>query len=126
MNSILQCLSQTEDLTAYFLKDRHREKIINNNLSKKNIKSDQLSPNYLKLIQKLWDKNSSIRSFSPRDFIRTIERMKPLFKQGQPGDSKDFIIFLLEQFHTELKQSVGKQANTDNHILNQCIKIIFL
>ena len=45
--------------------------------------------------------------------------MKPLFKQGQPGDSKDFIIFLLEQFHTELKQSVGKQSNLNNHILNQ-------
>ena len=30
--------------------------------------------------------------------------MNPLFKQGQPGDSKDFIIFILEQIHKELKK----------------------
>ena len=30
--------------------------------------------------------------------------MNPLFKQGMPGDSKDFIIFILEQIHKELKK----------------------
>ena len=32
--------------------------------------------------------------------------MNPLFKQGQAGDSKDFIIFILEQIHKELKKSI--------------------
>ena len=27
----------------------------------------------------------------------TVEKMNPLFKQGQAGDSKDYIIFILEQ-----------------------------
>ena len=49
--------------------------------------------------------------------------INPLFKQGQSGDYKDFIIFLLEQFHTELKKPVGQnyisQLNMDNQSLNQ-------
>ena len=118
MNSTLQCLSQTKSLTAYFLKEKSRDKIINNNISIKNRNADQLSPIYLKLILNLWNPNSSSRSFSPEDFMRTIERMNPLFKQGQAGDSKDFIIFLLERFHTELKKPVG-QNKTPQQNLNQ-------
>ena len=104
MNATLQCLSQTKALTNYFLKESNKDKIINNNFAK-NKKSPQLCPVYFELIQKLWDKNGN-RSFSPNNFINTIEEMNPLFKQGQAGDSKDFIIFILEQFHKELKKSV--------------------
>jgi len=44
MNSTLQCLSQTPNLTNYFLKDSKRGRIINNNLAKENKNSLQLSP----------------------------------------------------------------------------------
>ena len=101
MNSILQCLSQTSDLTNYFLKDSKKRRIINNNLAKKNKNSLQLSPIYLKLIKKLWDKKGN-KSFSPNEFKNTIEKMNPLFKKGQVGDSKDFIIYILGQIHKEL------------------------
>ncbi len=38
--------------------------------------------------------------------MNIVEKMNPLFKQGQAGDSKDFIIFILEQIHKELKSPV--------------------
>jgi len=117
MNSTLQCLSQTPDLTNYFLKVSKRGRIINNNLAKENKNSLQLSPIYLKLIQKLWDKNGA-KSFSPNEFMNTIEQMNPLFKKGQAGDSKDFIIFILEQIHKELKTKINKKYNVDQP-LNQ-------
>jgi ubiquitin C-terminal hydrolase len=41
--------------------------------------------------------------------MNQIEKMNPLFKQGQAGDSKDFIIYILEQLHKELKKSVAKK-----------------
>ena len=110
MNSTLQCLSQTADLTNYFLKDSKKDRIINNNLAKENKNSLQLSPIYLKLIQKLWDKKGA-KSFSPNEFMNTIEKMNPLFKKGQAGDSKDFIIFILEQIHKELKSKISKNYN---------------
>jgi len=35
----------------------------------------------------------------------TVEKMNSLFKKGQAGESKDFIIFILEQLHKELKKT---------------------
>ena len=115
MNSTLQCLSQTESLTNYFLKEKNLNKINNNNLAKNNIRL-QLSPIYLELIKKLWSKEKII-SFSPNNFINTVEKMNPLFKLGQAGDVKGFIIFILEQLHKELKQPVKSFNNNMN--LNQ-------
>ena len=47
--------------------------------------------------------------------------MNPLFKVEQAGDSKDFIIFILEQLHKELKEPVKSVNNNINFItpLNQ-------
>ena len=119
MNSTLQCLSQTPGLTNYFLKDSKKSRKINNNLSKKNNNSLQLSPIYLKIIKKLWDKKGK-KAFSPNEFMNTIEKMNPLFKKGQAGDSKDFIIYILEQLHKELSKSVIKnQPSNNNQVLNQ-------
>jgi ubiquitin C-terminal hydrolase len=51
--------------------------------------------------------------------METVEAMNSLFKQGQAGDSKDFIIFILEQFHKELKKSVRKDDGETKLPLNQ-------
>ena len=118
LNATLQCLSQTAALTNYFLTEKNKEKIINNNIAKKNKKDLQLCPIYLDLIQNLWDKNNINTSFSPNQFMSTIEAMNPLFKKGQAGDSKDFIIFILEQIHKELKKPV-KNNIQPNEPLNQ-------
>ena len=124
MNSTLQCLSQTRVLTNYFLNEKNKDKIINNNIANNNKNEPQLSPAYSELISKLWDKNSS-RDYSPYHFMAIIEKMNPLFKKGQAGDSKDFIIYILEQFHKELKKSIkplltpNNSNNTNNTNLNQ-------
>ena len=116
MNATLQCLSQTEALTEYFLNTRNKDKIINNNIALKNRNDNQLSPVYLELINKLWDPNGP-KSYSPYNFMSKVNQMNPLFKEGQAGDSKDFIIFILEQLHKELKKSVNNTVI--NEALNQ-------
>ena len=119
MNATLQCLSQTESLTNYFLNEKNKNQIINNNIASINKNSYQLSPVYYELVNKLWQKNGP-KSFSPYSFMNEINAMNPLFKKGQPGDSKDFIIFILEQFHKELKKSVKfKEDLNPNQPLNQ-------
>ena len=92
MNSTLQCLSQTKQLSNYFLNENNKDKIINNNISLINMNENQLSPVYLELILKLWIKDEG-KSFEPYNFMNKINEMNPLFQKGQPGDSKDFIIF---------------------------------
>ena len=70
----------------------------------------QLCPVYLEVIKNLWDKDGN-KSFSPDNFVNTIIKMNPLFEKGEPGDSKDFIIYILEQFHKELKKPVNTISN---------------
>ena len=125
INATLQCLSQTEELTKYFLKGKKKVAIFK--------KENQLSPIYHELINNLWNKNSNKKSFSPDNFINQINKMNPLFKKGQPGDSKDFIIYILEQLHTELKRNVNSfnfieineplnqynKKNAFNHFFNE-------
>ena len=118
MNSTLQCMSQTKALTNYFLNNKNKDIIINNNIALQNKKELQLSPIYFELINKLWDKKGA-KSFSPYNFMNTIEKMNSLFKQGQAGDSKDFIIYILEQLHKELKRSKKQSNNNINEPLNQ-------
>ena len=114
MNSILQCLSQTKDLTNYFLDEQHWDKINNNNIALRDKNELQLTPAYLQLLINLWGKNNQIKYYEPRNFMNIVEKMNPLFKLGQAGDSKDFIIFLLEQFHNELKKSLINNNSENN------------
>ena len=123
MNSTLQCLSQTKSLTNFFLNKKHLYRIINNNIALKNKNSLQLSPAFLELINKLWENNGN-KSFSPTKFMNLINNMNPLFKTGQAGDAKDFIIFILEQLHKELKKTVNIQENMILIPLNQYDKNI--
>jgi len=51
--------------------------------------------------------------------MNTVNNMNPLFKTGQAGDAKDFIIFVLEQLHKELKKSVNKNKSQNLLPLNQ-------
>jgi ubiquitin C-terminal hydrolase len=127
MNSTLQCLSKTKPLTDYFLNQNNENIIINNNIAmnnKKENKNDlQLSPVYLDLIKKLWNKDGP-SSFSPTEFRTRVEQMNPLFKEGQPGDSKDFIIFILEQIHKELKKPNESNNKEPSEPYNQYDKNI--
>ena len=119
MNATIQCLSQTEDLSNYFLNPTKQDKIINNNIAKENPRALQLSPVYLSLVKELWNKNKYKGYINPDNFMKTIESMNSLFKLGEPGDSKDFIIFLLEQFHRELKKNLGENNNNNEQQVNQ-------
>ena len=106
MNATLQCLTQTKALTNYFLKEKNLKKILNNNIQMKTPKEYQLAPVYYELIQNLWNANGE-KYYAPYDFMKRVNDMNPLFQKGEAGDAKDFIIFVLEQMHKELNQSLN-------------------
>ena len=122
MNSTLQCLSQTKALSDFFLNPKNENLIQNNNIAinnKNENKNDlQLSPVFSDLIKQLWNIEGS-KPFSPNNFRIRVEQMNPLFRQGQPGDSKDFIIFILEQLHKELKRPNKNIIKAPSSKLNQ-------
>ena len=111
MNATLQCLSQTADLTNYFLSEKNQNYIDNINFELTQKNELCLTKVYLNLVKKLWSKKDFQSSFSPKKFFETVSSMNPLFQKGDPGDSKDFIIYILEQIHRELKKSIANLTN---------------
>ena len=89
MNATLQCLSNTKELTDYFLTQY------------KNDSNNILSNEYHILIVNLWSK-SNIKAYSPHSFKSIISKENQLFKGIQANDSKDLINFLLDRMHYEL------------------------
>ena len=118
MNSTLQCLSHTKELTNYFLKKRNLKSIMNNNIQKANPNEYQLAPVYYELIQNLWNVNGG-KYYAPYNFMNRVNDMNPLFKKGEAGDAKDFIIFVLEQMHRELSKSLNIKQIEEPSTLNQ-------
>ena len=98
MNATLQCLSNTDKLTKYFLykfkyKPGSKNKIMTNE--------------YYKVIKNLWDPNNNNGSYSPNDFKNKLSEENSLFAGIAANDSKDLINFLLERFHSELNIKKG-------------------
>ena len=116
INSVLQCLSQTAELTKYFLKESNREKVLGGDNSLNDINEIKLCHAYYELIQSLWKKDASYKSFSPNNFIKTLETImkkeqNQIITPNGPKDTKDFIIFILETIHNELKKPLEKKIS---------------
>ena len=118
MNATLQCLSQTKRLTNYFLNEEHLPRIINNNIALNDPNQLQLSPVYFELLENLWNKEGE-SYYAPYNFMNRINDMNPLFKKGEAGDAKDFIIYILEQMHKELKMPLNLNNVNQNLPINQ-------
>ena len=114
----------SKDFIIFILEQIHKElkRAINNNIANKNKNALQLCPSYYELIGKLWDENGP-KSFSPNNFINLIEEMRKNYilesKIDEKDESKDFIIFILEQFQKELQKSINYNINSIKEPLNQ-------
>jgi len=101
MNATLQCLSNTDELTKYFLSKFKYDESDNNKI---------ISNAYYNVIKNLWNKNLNNKSFSPDEFKEKLSKENPLFAGVTANDSKDLINFLLERFHKELNK-IKKENN---------------
>ena len=105
MNSTLQCLSNTEELTKFFLNDYF---YIKEDTTKK------ISNQYYLLLKKLWIPQSKKKFYEPYDFKNLLSVENPLFAGVNACDSKDLLNFLLERIHIELNTKVTKVENQEN------------
>ena len=105
MNATLQCLSNTDELTKYFL-NKFKYNVGDNN--------KVISNAYYNVIKNLWNRDNNNKSFSPNEFKEKISKENPLFAGIASNDSKDLINFLLERFHNELNNI--KKENDHNYM----------
>ena len=106
MNATLQCLSNTEKLTYYFLETFKADE---------NDENKVMTKAYYEVIKNLWDRKNNNKSYSPDSFKKVLSKENPLFEGIKANDSKDLINFLLLRFHQELNVI---NNNINNNIMD--------
>jgi ubiquitin C-terminal hydrolase len=99
MNSILQCLSNTQALTEFFLNENYKDQINYDNPLGNNGK---VALSYGKLVKEIW--SNSYTLVIPRDFKNTIGEFRPQFAGYEQQDSQEFMNFLLDGLHEDLNR----------------------
>ncbi|KAF9149815.1 CSN-associated deubiquitinating enzyme Ubp12 [Linnemannia schmuckeri] len=103
MNSALQCLSNTPDLTHYILAGAWRDEL---NLDNPLGMGGEVARAYANVIDKIWNGTSKV--FSPREFKQTIGRFAPSFTGYHQHASQELLAFLLDGLHEDLNRIIKK------------------
>ncbi|XP_007556018.1 ubiquitin carboxyl-terminal hydrolase 2a isoform X3 [Poecilia formosa] len=116
MNSILQCLSNTQSLRDYCLHNSHRRDLNNNSRT-----NTALMEEFAKLIQIMWTSTSS-EAVSPSEFKTQIQRYAPRFVGYNQQDAQEFLRFLLDGLHNEVNRVTVRPRGTVedfDHLLDE-------
>ena len=112
MNATLQCLAHVQKLTYHLLSSDIKSKLLQDK------RKYRLSSAYLEVCENLWQ-SKNITYYSPNHFKEVISQMNPLFAGIQANDSKDLILFLLENMHEELNLSKNNVIENNNQMIDQ-------
>ncbi|EIW79313.1 cysteine proteinase [Coniophora puteana RWD-64-598 SS2] len=105
MNSALQCLAHNKELMDYFLFGvYHQELNPDNPLGMQGAIAEAFGA----LVDKIWATNSTMSSYSPREFKMALQRFAPQFSGYQQHDSQELVAFLLDGLHEDLNRVLKK------------------
>ena len=99
MNTGLQCLSNCELLTKYFLGDYYKDFINKDNPIGS---QGEIVEKYSQLIHHLWQGDKDC--ISPIQFKQAFGKMYNAFKDYRQQDSQEFISYLLDSLHEDLNK----------------------
>jgi len=114
MNSALQCLSNTSELTQYFLSNEFLKDLNKNNPLGT---GGYLISAYSELIKELWMGTESY--VSPWDLKKVIGKFAPQFSGYSQQDSQELLSYMLDGLHEDLNRIVKKPFVEDIEFKNQ-------
>ncbi|KAA0171406.1 hypothetical protein FNF27_06316 [Cafeteria roenbergensis] len=106
MNSMLQCLSNSEPLARYFLDERRWKRDLNfdNPLGFKG----GLASAYAKLMRAMW--KGGLGSVAPSQVKEVVSRNAPQFRGYQQHDSQELMSYILDGLHEDCNLVLDKKA----------------
>nr|XP_033777792.1 ubiquitin carboxyl-terminal hydrolase 32 isoform X1 [Geotrypetes seraphini] len=99
MNSSIQCVSNTQPLTEYFISGRHLYEL--NRTNPIGMKG-HMAKCYGDLVQELW--SGTQKNVAPLKLRWTIAKYAPRFNGFQQQDSQELLAFLLDGLHEDLNR----------------------
>ncbi|XP_078535929.1 ubiquitin carboxyl-terminal hydrolase 32 isoform X2 [Lissotriton helveticus] len=99
MNSSIQCVSNTQPLTQYFISGRHLYEL--NRANPIGMKG-HMAKCYGDLVQELW--SGTQKNVAPLKLRWTIAKYAPRFNGFQQQDSQELLAFLLDGLHEDLNR----------------------
>ena len=103
INSTLQCLFNTSDLSYYFLNNYYKKEI---NLQNKQGYSGKIAEAFANLLKKV--KNSNAPKISPIDFLKTFFTNNNSLSLRNQQDAQEFLSILLDCLHEDLNRITNK------------------
>ena len=123
MNSVLQCLSKTEDLTKYFLLQKFLIEINSDNCSGY---KGEISKQYYYLLNYMF--NGQDDYISPNNLRKIFIIKAPAFSNHSQQDAHDFLVSFLDKLHEDLNRVTikkyqeldeKKEGETDEEVSNR-------
>ncbi|XP_058853787.1 ubiquitin carboxyl-terminal hydrolase 32-like isoform X3 [Acipenser ruthenus] len=99
MNSSIQCVSNTQPLTQYFISGRHLYEL---NRTNPIGMRGHMAKCYGDLVQELW--SGTQKNVAPLKLRWTIAKYAPRFNGFQQQDSQELLAFLLDGLHEDLNR----------------------
>nr|POE79597.1 putative ubiquitin carboxyl-terminal hydrolase 12 [Quercus suber] len=107
MNSALQCIRSVEELAIYFLSDRYKAEINNDNPLGHH---GAMAKAYATVLAGIYN-GSTGSAFTPQQFKKTLGNAQPLFSGYGQQDSQEFLSFLVDALHEDLNRVLKKPYN---------------
>jgi len=109
MNSVLQCLSHTSELTK-FLRNYNT-----NTYTRSSTKDQRILIEFAKLIKEMWQLNQ--RSVTPMDLKQAFSAKYRIYSGCTQQDAQEFLRFFLDTLHTALNAGTkGEYLNIDDDL----------
>eukprot|EP00977_Amphora_coffeiformis_P001681 scaffold316_cov158-Amphora_coffeaeformis.AAC.5 len=99
LNSTVQCLSQVEPVTQYFMRERYDGELNRNNPLGS---GGHVATAYASLLRKIWGGDHSV--LAPRLLKQTVGAFAPQFNNCYQHDSQEFCQFLMDGLHEDLNR----------------------
>ncbi|XP_050327613.1 ubiquitin carboxyl-terminal hydrolase 8 isoform X1 [Bactrocera neohumeralis] len=107
MNSIIQCLSNTPQLTEYCITDKYKNYISRSNKTKGHIVEEVAA-----LIKVLW--NGNYKCVASKDLRYVMGQYQQIFRGIEQQDSHEFLTILMDWLHSDLQTLHVPEKPRDN------------
>jgi ubiquitin carboxyl-terminal hydrolase 8 len=122
LNTAIQCLSNINPLTEYFLSNKYVSELEDKlkkckHKEKKRINEINLTIEYAKLMKALWDSKTN-SSIEPKTFHELILKYDDRFVAGTQQDSQECLAFIIDYLHEGLKYDIdiSYSGTSENNI----------